>query len=135
MKIMARVLVTLVKTAAIVGFAWATYRWLSFFVPWAAPKSYIGPYRAAFYAGCILIALASASAAVILLNGKNIWRVGTNVLIIFAGFALGWIFGDPLSRGSYDHLGGVETAQGWLIFATLGTLAGYALTLLRRERK
>ncbi len=120
----------LLKAAAIFGLGYAAFRYLSFFIHWAARRSYIGPYNVAFVVTSILVAFASASGVVVLLNRRNGWRVATNALIIFACFALGWTFGDPLTRGTYDH-GDAETELGWMIFGTLGTLVGYILTLVR----
>ena len=126
---MGRTPTILVKTAAVAGFAWATFCWLSFFVPWATPRPYVDSY-VGLYVTSVLVVFVAASCAVISLNRKNIWRVSTNAIIIFGCFAVGWFFGDPLSRGSYDH-GNGESAQGWLLIGTLGTLVGYGLTLLR----
>ena len=120
----------LLKAAAIFGLGYAAFCYLSLFVHWAARRSYIGPYDIAFVVTSILIAFASASGVVVVLNRKNSWRVVTNTSLLSSP-ASPW--DDPLSRGSYDH-GGAETEQGWLIFGTLGTLVGYILTLLRETK-
>jgi hypothetical protein len=62
-----RSLVILVKTAGIAGFAFITFEWLFFFVPWANRRPDVAPY-VAFYLTCILIAFASACGVVILTN-------------------------------------------------------------------
>jgi hypothetical protein len=123
-----------IKVAGIVGLIWTAFCWLSFFVPWAARRSYVAPYIA-FDVSIFVFGIVSACIAFILLTPKNFWRVLTNVLIIFAGFALGWIAGDPMTWGNYDHEGGLETTQGQLLFGPLGTLLGYGLTLLRESSR
>lgn len=67
------------------------------------------------------------STAILLIKTPDVGRVLRNLFIIFVCMIAGWMYGNPLSRGSYDHEGGMETIRGCTIGGIMGTLAGYFL--------
>ncbi len=120
--------VVAVKAAAISGVVWLMWHRLPRFFEWGCRYHEIRPYIG-FYTACLLISGVTASVTVILITHANRSRVAVNSLIIFGCFLIGCVFGDPLTRGSYDHLSGVETYRGQLILGVVGTLCGYGITL------
>ena len=119
-----------VKAAVIGGIVWLMWHWLPRFFAWGCRNHAIRPYIG-FYTACLLISGVTASMTIVLTTHANRSRVAVNSLIIFGCFLIGWVFGDPATRGGYDHLGGVETARGQLILGVFGTLCGYGITLAR----
>lgn len=85
-------------------------------------------------AATVLFALSDIifSTAIWLIDVKNFRRAVVNILFIFIGMIVGWQMGDPMSRGSYDHEGGMETARGNATGGIMGTLVAYGL--LRKLR-
>ena len=120
---------TTAKLVAVVGAMSALLWYLAELLPWSQRRDYMTPSLVGACALAALIAALSFSAAILLLTRANIWRVSKNVAIIFVCFAVGWWFGDPMSRGSYDH-GWGETERSWVGFGILGTLTGYTIVVL-----
>jgi hypothetical protein len=75
-----------------------------------------------------LLATATASVTVVLLNSKNARRVARSDFIIFGCFATALVLGNYVFG---VHRGFGEGEQGLLVFGIIGTLIGYCWTLLR----
>lgn len=104
-------------------------RYLYFVVSWGAYASYAIPY--AWACSILVIATAAtAGAATLLLTPNNLRRVTASTVVMLVCTAVGWVLGDPLAQGSYDHLGGEESAIGWLTGGTIGAIVGWALTVV-----
>jgi hypothetical protein len=103
--------------------------YLYLMVSWGASARYAIPYAWAYSILAIATAL-TAGAATLLLTPQNLRRVTASTVVMLLGAAVGWVLGDPLSQGSYDHLGGEETAIGWLTGGTIGAIVGWALTVV-----
>jgi hypothetical protein len=96
---------------------------------WGANAHYAIPYAWAYSILAIVTAVTAASAT-LLLTPHNLRRVATSTVAMLIGAAFGWVLGDPLSQGSYDHLGGEESATGWLTGGIIGATIGWALTVI-----
>jgi len=116
------------KLAAISIVLWQFARWLNYFIPWANERHYMGSWTWINVAVMILAAVLS-SIIILLISTENILRIMRNTFVILAFTFAGWICGDPMTLGSYDHDGGLESSYGWLVGGACGAVVGYGITV------
>ena len=73
--------------------------------------------------------------AIACLSENNSRRVLGNVFLIIICSIVAAQLCDPLTRGSYDHRGGIDTLQGWLKGGIAGAAFGYAIVLVRGKTR
>jgi hypothetical protein len=67
---------------------------------------------------------------VLLLNWRNSVRIGVILTLSAIGAFVGFGLSDPMTWGSYDHLGGRETLQNALFLGPVGAIVGYLIATL-----